>query len=62
MNDEQLIRMKQRDMAIVAAWDKFDVDGISTERLLQMVMDETGCEIDRVLRGLEREGIIKRKN
>lgn len=54
--------MKQRDMAIVAAWDKFDVDGISTERLLQMVMDETGCEIDRVLRGLEREGIIKRKN
>ena len=53
--------MKRRDKAIADAWNRHNDDDISTERLLQMVQDDTGCDVSRVISGLVREGILEQQ-
>lgn len=48
LNDNsQSISKKQEQ--ILEAYDLFDDDEISTERLLAMVADYTGCDVDEVV-------------
>jgi hypothetical protein len=40
--------LNPRHQAIIDAWEMFDDDDISTERLLAMVMDFTGADVDEI--------------
>lgn len=54
-------KMRQRDREIADSWRIHNDEEISTARLLSMVMDDTGCEVSRVISGLVREGILEAK-
>lgn len=45
-------RLKEKQEQILEAYGLFDDDEISTERLLAMVADYTGCDIDDVVEAI----------
>lgn len=47
------------DKKILATWDLHDDRDISTERLLQMVADDCGCDTDRVVDALARDRLAR---
>lgn len=50
---------KIKDQKIADSWRLFNDDNISTERLMAMVMDDCNCDLDRMISGLVREGILE---
>lgn len=42
-----------RRLEILGVYELFDTEDVSNERLLQMVADNCGCEIDEVLEALK---------
>lgn len=48
-----------KQLNILTAYDMFDDDDISTERLLAMVCDSCHCEVDDVIDALVSDGRIK---
>ena len=42
-----------RRLEILGVYELLDTDDVSDERLLQMVVDTCGCEIDEVLEALK---------
>lgn len=52
--------MTKKQERIVSAYELFDDDDISTERLLAMVCDETDSEVDEVIDALVKSGIYKK--
>jgi hypothetical protein len=49
------------DRKIIEAWEAHEArePDISTERLMAMVEDDTGADVTRQLRALERAGMLK---
>lgn len=52
-------KQRAREDRILGAWYAHDGDDISTERLLQMVSDDTGAEADEIATVIERAGLLK---
>jgi len=50
------------DELIVESWLTHEAaePDISTERLMDMVRHDTGCDVDRQVAALERVGVIRR--
>lgn len=48
-----------KQLNILATYDMFDDDDISTERLLAMVCDECHCDVDDVINALMQAGRLK---
>lgn len=45
---------------IVTAWDMFNDDDVSTERLLALTADYCACEIDEVIEALVADGRFRK--
>lgn len=56
---KEVAAMERRDRRIADSWNRHNTDDVSTPRLLQMVQDDTGCDVSRVISGLVRVGILK---
>lgn len=52
-------KQRARDNRILGAWHAHDNADISTERLLQMVSDDTGAEAEEIVAAIERAGLLK---
>lgn len=49
------MRRAVKDAAILAVWAQFDDEGVSTERLFQMVADTCDCDHGRIAAALRRK-------
>lgn len=49
-------RMTAKERQIIASYNFFDEDDISTERLLALVCDDCDCEVDEVVETLMKYG------
>lgn len=52
-------KRRRMEAQVLEAWNLFEDDEISTERLMAMVSDYTGFEVDKISEVLIRKGIFE---